>query len=345
VFSILALHLGLGLSIRLGHFPWIAGVAALPLLPSWFWERVIPASWRSRFEHAGYGLCLYYDELYPFYKKAAYIIRTLLMIPAAEILPIRESPLTWNEMREPRSWMVVEPSGKRRYAFDGFACVLSYSPSFSWLNSFSRLKPTAQIGKACCRWIESQREKLSDMTIWLKFRPLKVSTSWVINVFAFVLIVYIFLWNLTSVTHRSFRPAEEKLAITLDLDQEWNMFAPSPLTYDGWYVIPGVLRDGAQTNVLHPDQPVTFAQPKNIADQYKNERWRKYLMNLSLPEDADYRLYYGRYFCRSWNTGRSTRDPKTLVSFDIIFMGRQNSLSHPSVGFSRDLLWHHECFK
>lgn len=345
VLAILILHLALGLSIRLGHFPWIAGIAALPLLPTWFWQTVIPESVRHRFAHAGDGLRLYYDELSPFFRKAAFVSRTLLMIPAAELLPLRESLPTWNEMREPRSWMVIEPNGRRRFAFDGFACLLSCSPLFGWLSSFFRVGAIAQLGELGWRRMESRGDKLSDLTMGLKFRPAKLRTSWIVNAFALIVIVYVFLWNLSSVTHRAFRPAQEKMGITLGLDQEWDMFSPYPLTYDGWYVIKGKLRDGSETNVLHPDQPVSLAQPKSIADQYKNERWRKYLMNLSLSEYADYRLYYARSFCRSWNTGRSQRDPNALISFDIIFMAHQNSLTRPPADFSPDLLWHHECFK
>lgn len=342
VLLILLLHAALGLCIRLGHFPWVAAVAALPLLPGWFWQRVIPASWRSRLAAAGDGVRVFYDDLSPFHKKTAYVLRTFLMIPRAEIVSIRES---WNTTAESRSWMVVDPAGRRHYDFDGLVALLSCSPLFGWLTPFCKLQPVAQLGDLCCRWIRLRREKLSDLTIWLKFRSPNVRTSWLVNVFAIMMIVYVFLWNLTSVRHVPFRPAEEKLAITLGLDQEWNMFAPYPLTFDGWYVIAGHLRDGSIVNVLHPDQAVSFAQPQSIADQYKNERWRKYLMNLSLSENADYRLYYARYFCRSWNTGRSSRDPKALIDFDIVFMGRQNSISRPPTGFSRDLLWHHECFK
>ena len=342
VLSILVLHAALGISIRLGHFPWIAAAAALPLLPSWFWDKVIPASWQSRFTSAGDGVRLYYDELCPFCKKAAYVLRTFLIIPRAEIVPLRE---TWETAPEPRSWMVVDPDGRHRYDFASLISLLSYSPLFRWLITICKLEFVSQIGDLCCRWIRSRTDKLSDLTIWLKFRPLNKRTSRVANVFAFMIIVYVFLWNLTSVRHVPFRPAEEKLAITLGLDQEWDMFAPYPLTYDGWYVIAGHLRGGSIANVLHPDQPVSFAEPQSIADQYKNERWRKYLMNLSLSENADYRLYYARSFCRSWNTGRSSRDPNALVDFDIFFMGHQNSISRPPKGFSRDLLWHHECFK
>lgn len=342
VLLILLLHAALGFSIRLGHFPWIAAVAALPLLPGWFWQRVIPASWWNRFAAAGDRVRLYYDDLSPFCKKAAYVLRTFLMIPRAEVIPLRES---WNTAPEPRSWMVVEPDGRRRYDFDSLISLLSHSPLFVWLTPVCKLQPVSELGGHCCQWIRLRSEKLSDFPIWLKFRPLSVRTSRMVNVFAFMTIVYVFLWNLTSVRHVPFRPVEEKPAITLGLDQEWDMFAPYPLTYDGWYVIAGHLRDGSIANVLHPDQPLSFAQPQSIADQYRNERWRKYLMNLSLSENADYRLYYARSFCRSWNTGRSSRDPKALIDFDIFFMGHQNSISRPATGFSRDLLWHHECFK
>ena len=345
VLFIFMLHLGLGLSIRLGHFPWIAGMAALPLLPAWFWDTAIPGSLRARFAEAGSGLRLCYDELCPFCKKMACILRTFFMLPAAEVVPLRDSSATWNEMYEQRSWMVIELDGKRRYGFDGFVSALGYSPIFSWLTSFCKLHIVARIGDLCYRWVQSRREKLSEATLWLKVRPARRRTLWLVNLLAFVLILYVFLWNVSTVTHIPFPPSQDKLAITLDLDQQWDMFSPYPLTYDGWYVIEGRLRDGSDVNVLHPNQTVSFDQPRSIADQYKNERWRKYLMNLSLPEHADYRLYYGRYFCRSWNTGRSQRDPKALVSFDIIFMGHQNSISRPPVGYSRDLLWHHECFK
>ena len=135
------------------------------------------------------------------------------------------------------------------------------------------------------------------------------------------------------------------MGVTLDLDQRWDMFSPNPLTYDGWYAIEGHLRNGRSANVLHPRQPFSYEQPASIADEYKNERWRKYLMNLSLPENTEYRLYYGRYLCRSWNVWRSPSDPATLMSFEIYFMAHQNSITRPPTGFSRDLLWHHECFK
>ena len=193
--------------------------------------------------------------------------------------------------------------------------------------------------------VEKRRDRLTAFTDWIKPRPRPLRTSRIVTILALLFIVYVFLWNASALTRVPFQPWQDTLGLTLYIDQRWDMFAPSPLTYDGWYVIEGRLRDGRKVNVLHPELPVSYEQPASIPDQYKDERWRKYLMNLSLPENSEYRLYYGRYFCRSWNTGRWPRDPGALISFDINFMGRQNSISNPNRPYSRDLLWHHECFK
>src|SRR6185437_11773342 len=61
---IVVLHTALGLSIRLGHFPYIAGIAALPLLPTWFWNRslvrrILP--WSCDDARHGSGVLVFYD--------------------------------------------------------------------------------------------------------------------------------------------------------------------------------------------------------------------------------------------------------------------------------------------
>ena len=342
VLLIFALHFALGITIRLGHFPWIAAMAALPLLPSWFWER-----WAGRrdWSRAGERLRLYYDGECPFCRKCVYILRAFLLIPAAELIPAQDSAQTREEMRTRNSWIVVAPSGRRHYEWDALVCLLSHSPLFSCMDKLAAWGPISGIGHNCYRLIRARRPQLTHFTAWIDFRPTRLRSPWYVNLFVAFTIFYVFLWNLSSVTHAGFKPSAEKFGLTFGLDQRWDMFSPFPLTYDGWYVIEGHLRDGSTVNVLDPDKPVSFAQPASIADQYKNERWRKYLMNLSLSESSGYRLYYGRYFCRSWNTGRPPQDRWALVNFDIYFMGHENSISHPPTGFSRDLLWHHECFK
>jgi predicted DCC family thiol-disulfide oxidoreductase YuxK len=323
-------------------------MAAVALIPTWFWERdctrrALP--WSTGEANWGSGVRIYYDASCSFCSKAVKILKTFLLLNAAEIVPAQEMSLTEIEMQHHRSWIVVEPDGRRSYKWNALCELVSYSPLFRWIAAVMRAQWISNIGGLLYEDVERVRIHLSRWTGWIKPRPVNMRTPVVVNVFALLLIVYIYVWNLSAIAKVSFQPWQDSIGLTLAIDQKWDMFAPNPLTYDGWYVVDGRLRDGRQVNVIHPDQRVSFEPPVSIADQYPNERWRKYLMNLSLPENTEHRLYYGRYLCRTWNDGRAPQDAHALVSFDIYFMAHQNSIDHPPVGFSRDLLWHHECFK
>ena len=344
---IIALHVCLGLGIRLGHFPYIACMAALPLIPTWFWERESVRrrlSWVTGETTAGSGSRIYYDGKCSFCSKLVRIVRTFMLVPKLELIAAQEFPVTELEMRDQKSWILVDPQGRRYYKWKAFAQLVSYSPIFSWLSPVLRSSFLERKGKEWYERIERNRDQLSRYTDWIRSRPVNLKTSPAVTVFAALLIVYTLLWNLSSIMNVPFQPWQDAIGLTLDIDQKWDMFSPNPLTYDGWYVIEGQLRDGRHINVVHPDQPVSYEKPASIADQYPRERWRKYLMNLSLNEFTDYRLYYGRYLCRSWNVDRPHYDPALLIRFDIYFMAHQNSIQHPPTGFNRDLLWHHECF-
>ena len=344
---IIALHVCLGLSIRLGHFPYIACMAALPLIPTWFWERNWIRrhfSWVTGESNAGFGARIYYDGRCSFCSKLVRILRAFLLVPKVELIAAQEFPVTELEMRDQKSWILVDPEGRRYYKWRAFAQLVSYSPIFSWLSPVMRSGFLERKGKEWYEGIERNRDQLSRYTDWIRSRPVSLKTSPPVTVFAALLIVYTLLWNLSSIVNVPFQPWQDAIGLTLDVDQKWDMFSPNPLTYDGWYVIEGQLRDGRHINVTHPERPVSYEKPASIADQYPRERWRKYLMNLSLNENTEYRLYYGRYLCRSWNLGRPNYDPALLIRFDIYFMGHQNSIQHPPTGFNRDLLWHHECF-
>ncbi|MFL6440159.1 MAG: HTTM domain-containing protein [Terriglobales bacterium] len=345
---IFALHIGLGLSIRLGHFPYIACMAALPLLPTWFWERpwilrIVP--WAAGAGNWGAGVRMFYDSNCVFCSKLVRVLKAFLLIPGAELVPAQEFPITELEMRDRRSWIVVTPEATRLYKWNALAELVSHSPIFCRIAPLMRSRALASAGERLYENIESHREQLSAYTSWIRPRPLSLRTPPAVTVFALLFILFVSLWNLTSIMQVPFQPWEDTIGLTLAIDQKWDMFAPNPLTYDGWYVIEGRLRDGRPVDVLHPRQRVSYQQPASIADQYKNERWRKYLMNLSLSENTNYRLYYGQYLCRSWNEDRPPYDPVLLISFDIYFMAHQTSINHPPAPFSRDLLWHHECFK
>jgi hypothetical protein len=136
------------------------------------------------------------------------------------------------------------------------------------------------------------------------------------------LLVYVFLWNVRTLNfekYSKYLPAQLNcIGGTLGLDQMWSMFAPYPLRDDGWYVVRGTCRDGTQVDVLRGGGPVRWEKPDLVSASYKNERWRKYLLNLWYKSNAPHRPYYAAYLFRDWNE-RHTGGAQ-LESLEIYFM-------------------------
>ncbi len=214
--------------------------------------------------------------------------------------------------------------------------VLPFLPSFFWdwvlsRRFFARIVPKFDLA--------GYFKKLS-------YKPrhfIAVHPGWLANLFAAVSLVFILWWNIGNVFPKLAMPKHlHGYGMTLYLDQQWAMFSP-PLTDDGWYVIPGKLRNGKEVDVFTDGGPVKWEKPRLVAYTYKMERWRKYMMNLWLREHAPYRQYYGRYLCRDWNERH--KGDEQLEQFEIIFM-REDTL--PDYQYSppqKVLLWKHWCFK
>lgn len=200
---------------------------------------------------------------------------------------------------------------------------------------------------------------------WLWDGPLKKATRWadkkfgrgravettkgvgvVRELFFVFILVYCFVWNLQNedCTPKQFRihPSVARLGPTLRLDQRWNMFSPSPLTEDGWFVIEGRFKDGRVLDLFNNGQEVTWLKPDDVANTYKNQRWRKFLMNLWLAENEKYRLPYGQYLSRLWN--RKGRGPHELTSFELIYMLEKTMLNGRESLPQKMVIWKHWCF-
>ena len=65
VLLFVALHVGFGLTMELGDFPWIDSFAVMALLPTWFWDKIF--GWLKTPERT--GLKIYYDGECNFCKK------------------------------------------------------------------------------------------------------------------------------------------------------------------------------------------------------------------------------------------------------------------------------------
>jgi hypothetical protein len=135
-------------------------------------------------------------------------------------------------------------------------------------------------------------------------------------------LVYVLLWNLRTTDFSTFSKIFPKklngIAQIFKISQKWNMFSPYPLLNDGWMVIPADLKDGSQVDLIQGGAEVSWEKPKSFHQAYKNERWRKYLMNLYKKDYSEYRPYFAEYLCRDWN--RIHRGEKKLEHLQIFFM-------------------------
>ena len=137
------------------------------------------------------------------------------------------------------------------------------------------------------------------------------------------------------------------IATVTRVDQTWDMFAPSPLTDDGWYVIPGKLKNGIEVDVFATSAAgLSLKKPvaSRIYDQYPSERWAEYLLDLQADDSGAYRLSYANYLCRIWNEHKEAHSPLRLQSLEIFFMRRADLADQsPQQRIERRLLFSYTC--
>ena len=233
------------------------------------------------------------------------------------------------------------------------ATLLVFLPAIAW-------RRLGAVERALDRWLSglAARTPARLAARVPAYRGLRMAGWQKITVAAAMLVVL--LWNVDTLPRAAFPtesrewaadlglparlvPAPVRPAVyLLRLDQRWNLFAPKPLRDDGWYVIPGTLRDGSEVDVYRNGAAVSWEKPQNISAEFKNYRWRKYSRNLWLRHNQEHRLWYGKWLCRTWNTRH--RGGAILESFDIYFMREDTELPGESSPPRKVDLWHHECF-
>ena len=349
VLLLISLHLGLILTMELGFFPWICIAVLLSLFPKEIWDWLSSRNWLRQVPAE--NLILYYDQDCGFCRRMVGVLREFVLFGRAEIRPIQADPVVHAlfDNEAPSSW-VVQQGEHYAFAGEGLWLVLQQSPWSAWSTRFlSEVKTLASL-ESLYAWVVSHRPQLGRSTAWIGSRPFppKAVPNQYLSTMALVLVVLVVGYNLRYSFFKEVPlPSSVKtLFAALRLDQYWNMFSPQPSKDDGWFVMEGELRDGTPLDVYRLQLgEVSFEKPDDPSAYYPNQRWRKYLMNLWLKKYKDYRLHYGRYLCRQWNSGETERERK-LTAFRIHFMlERPGPPGQPAKPTEKRTIWRHECFK
>jgi hypothetical protein len=131
-----------------------------------------------------------------------------------------------------------------------------------------------------------------------------------LNAFAAFCIVFIVVWNLTTVTSLSLSKEVRATGYTLALDQTWSMFAPNPSRSTEWQVVGGITEDFTSINLLpavvaddySEAIPYTTEQPPDIvSNYYQTKYWRKYFEHMTQTSREEEQQAFATYVCESWN--------------------------------------------
>ncbi len=340
ILALMTMHLGLAVSMRLGLFPWIAIVGLLGLLPSWFFNQLGPIVKTKRRRN----LLIYYDGECLFCGKMVLIIKNFLLIPETRLLAAQSKDETHRLLHQYNSWIIKTETGYH-LGFRGFIEIARASPLLWPIGWFFGLPVIKQVGDRLYRAVSDRRSLGIPVELPTAKRPANLKPNILTNFLVLALLGIVIGWNLSTLPKKrvEFPNYLKPVVEVLRLDQEWNIFAPSPIKDDGWYVIPARFANGKKFDISSgKKQPVSFEKPGLVSDSYKNQRARKYMMNLYLSENDRHRLEFGRFLCRSFN--KAATEGERLEEFEIIFMlertGDDGMVEKPK----EVLLWNHFCF-
>jgi hypothetical protein len=184
------------------------------------------------------------------------------------------------------------------------------------------LRRFASIPSLARRAIDAVRPSLPEASAI----PLRASRAnhWVAGFF----LAYTTIWNLCWLPYldlgRHFPKGLLFVGQVLQVEQHWNLFAPAPLTRDGWFVVPGELASGTEVDLFRGGRAVTWTKPAHAASLWPNSRWWMFTMRLVEFDAA--RLTYSGYLCNAWNERHE--GPQRLVGLKIFYLYQDTLPNH-----------------
>jgi predicted DCC family thiol-disulfide oxidoreductase YuxK len=315
ILGIVILHLSISSVLFVGIFPLLGITGMFFFLPGQFWDFLA----RKCTAAAGAGIRVYYDDDCGFCSRTVRLIKMFFFLPAIESASAQSVPEIEAEMRQRNSWVVLDREGDHHYGYDGVVTVLGGSPLLWPLVPLLRLTPVRWCGEKVYRIIATHRRISCELPPrHAAVAALKPRYRLLFDASLALLIGYVFVLNLSTIKRFGVRlPSPwNDVGVSAGLDQSWSMFAPFPAKDDGWYVIPGKLRNGASIDLFRAGRPVSFSKPTYGSLEFKNHRWVKFHENLR--SRAFLLPGYSRHLCREWN--RRHRSGERLDELEIIYV-------------------------
>ena len=323
VAAFMSLHFGIWLTMEVGIFPWISAFCMVCFLPGWFWDTLVPKL----------------RAVLPQQIKAVYQVKRRLEHLHGGATRYIQS--IWTYLRPIRAWLVSPPGTRRSSAPN--RTTRGYQSGSDAFDVGPPMIPVKSVGEP---------RGTSNGAYIVALRSSRAT-----NLLALLLLLYVFFWNVTTVSSLTMPSPAYQIGSFLGLQQRWAMFAPYPPKEDGWWVIAGNLKNGEQVDLLriiHDEydvREVSYEKPENIAGSVENEKWHKYLEYVTMTEFVNteelradqkkHREHFSRYLCRAWNERHS--GDKHLESLRITYVRETTLPDYQRPETERLLLQKHSC--
>ncbi|MGH8442976.1 MAG: hypothetical protein ACRETF_08765 [Nevskiaceae bacterium] len=337
VLYFMLMHIALLLDFKLGHFRWASLTALTVLLGNAGWN------WAARRADHGRHLKIYYDEGCGFCLKSCLLMRHFLALPRTEVLPAQGSSRASALMQAQYTWVVIDGEDVAHTRWNAGVALLRHSLLFGWTWRLAKLRLWERPGNAVYDWVARHRGALGVLTAWLlPERAVTFESGRGAQRTAAAMLFVVLSWNLASIgaLPAAVAEVEAPLIRILRLDQAWNMFAVQ--RDDGWFVVPGKREDGAEVDLLRPNEPLSYAGPEHASVTHETPiRWRTYRNRIWDPQFAIHRQEYARFLCRDWNLRAAPG--QRVLSLKIVYMLERPLPPGQTPTVEQRVIWRHDC--
>lgn len=348
-----SLHAGFLLMLHIGLFPLIDFMSLAVLVPGllWAWlagrREAFPGAPDRSVAPAGREVTLHYDVDCGFCLKMCTLLREFVLAGDTRILPAQAHPEILAIMERENSWVVTDAAGTAHVHWHAMALLFRQRLPWRPLGWLMSLPPLIGLGNGLYRAVAANREAMGRWTARvLPWRAVRTRATLAGSILAGAFLGIVTAYNVYGLpgVEADMPSWIERPARLARVDQRWDMFAPFPLTYSLYPLVPGTLRSGERVDVYAATSSADgWIVPDAYYGLYPNYRWRKYLGRVNSHRDKTVRRAYGEYLCRSWN-GRDPAREDELATVEVWFVRTDTVFDAPAPEPTRRRVWRHWCF-
>ena len=330
-----ALHIGIWLTLELGNFAPACLIMWMAMIPTTFWESKIFK------KHSQGQSTIYYDPDCGFCRKFCFLVKDFLFLPNLHVVSGETNPDILKIIQTKKSWVFINEQGMFiRWNALSQMLLKSNFFIFCWLGKLFSIFNFNFI----YNFISSKRGYLGRILNLIGFENINSHEGRFKKIILSFFIFITLAWNIEGITNSKYFKIEspfDEIVFALQLNQQWNMFAPRPMRDDGWFITEAMLASGVKWDILN-NHEIKFQKPDAVQNTYPSSQWRKFMLNLRTDDNGTYKLWFGRYLCRRWNDTHP--DSLSLTDYKLSFMRETTpQMGSPLPAPAMEVVWNHHC--